>query len=744
MDRPRASLPPSAEAGDPRRGSGEGTTAPEPAQAAPARAAGTRRRRRGRGLAGLVLLHLAAPVVALWRFVDALPPLDLAPAGLRSTVVLDRDGRLLRPFATADGRWRLPVTGAQVDPRFRAMLMAYEDRRFARHPGIDPVATLRAAGQWLAAGRIVSGGSTLSMQVARLVEPRAERSLAAKLRQMVRAVQLEQRLGKDGVLDLYLALAPYGGPVEGLRAASLAYFGREPARLSFAESALLVALPQAPEARRPDRFPGAARRARDRVLAIATAQGVVTAAEAEAARTEPVPSARKPFPMLAAHAAEAAHAADPGAHAIRLTLDGRLQASLETLAAERAAAQGPGISAALLALDNRTGAVLAQVGSPGYLDASRAGAIDMTGAIRSPGSALKPFIYALAFETGLAHPETQLDDRPVRFAGAYAPENFDLGYQGSVTARRALQLSLNVPAVDLLEGVGPARLIARLRAAGARIDLPRDTAPGLPVALGGLGITLTDLARLFAGLARQGLVPNLTRRVGDASGGVSGEGTGAPPQEARITEAVAAWYVADILRGAPPPENALAGRIAYKTGTSYGYRDALAVGFDRRVTLAVWVGRPDGNAVPGLVGRVVAAPILFDAFARFGGEPDPVPMPHDALVTTTAGLPPPLRHIRRDIPKTLSAALGGALKIAYPPDGARIDLGLSEPEPAPAPSLALKALGGVPPLTWMVDGLPVAGGARRQSAWAPDGAGFARISVMDATGASDSVMVRLE
>ncbi|MFD1282847.1 transglycosylase domain-containing protein, partial [Methylobacterium goesingense] len=218
-------------------------------------------------VAGFLLLLL--PPLALWRFVDALPPLDLTQAELRSTVVLDREGRLLRPFATADGRWRLPVTGSQVDPRYLAMLTAYEDRRFATHPGIDPAATLRAAWQWFTAGRIVSGGSTLSMQVARLVEPRAERSLAAKLRQMVRAVQLERRLGKDGVRDLYLALAPYGGPVEGLRAASLAYFGREPARLSFAESALLVALPQAPEARRPDRFPHAARRARDRVLAIA-------------------------------------------------------------------------------------------------------------------------------------------------------------------------------------------------------------------------------------------------------------------------------------------------------------------------------------------------------------------------------------------------------------------------------------------------------------------------------------------
>jgi penicillin-binding protein 1C len=733
MSGARPNPPPSAGEGDCGAGgrgddlSGQRAPLSRPASRA------TLPRRGGRVLAGLLLLPLAGSALALWRFVETLPPLDLTQAERRSTVVLDRDGRLLRPFATADGRWRLPVQASGVDPRLRAMLLAYEDRRFASHPGIDPAATVRAAWQWLRAGRIVSGGSTLSMQVARLVEPRAERSLTAKLRQMVRAVQLERRLGKDGVLDLYLALAPYGGPVEGLRAASFAYFGREPARLSFAESALLVALPQAPEARRPDRYPEIARRARDRVLGIAAGQGVITPAEAEAARAEPVPASRKPFPMLAAHAAEAAHAADPAARVIRLTLDGRLQASLEALATERAGAQGPGISAAILALDNRTGAVLAQVGSPGYLDGARAGAIDMTGAVRSPGSALKPFIYALAFETGLAHPETQLDDRPVRFAGSYAPENFDLGYQGTVTARRALQLSLNVPAVDLLEVVGAARFIARLRAAGARIELPRDTAPGLPVALGGLGITLTDLARLFSGLARQGLVPNLVRRL---------DGPPAEAAEARVTEAVAAWYVADTLRGAPPPENALAGRIAYKTGTSYGYRDALAVGFDRRVTIAVWVGRPDGNAVPGLVGRVVAAPILFDAFARFGGEPDPVPMPREALVTTTAGLPPPLRHIRRDIPKTLSAALGAALKIAYPPDGARIDLGFSESEPAA--SLALKALGGVPPLTWMVDGLPVAGSARRQSAWQPEGAGFARISVMDATGASDSVVVRIE
>ncbi|WP_238257696.1 penicillin-binding protein 1C [Methylobacterium gnaphalii] len=684
----------------------------------------------------VVALTLA---IALTLFVQTLPSLDLTQSNLRSTVILDRDGQLLRPFATADGRWRLPAGAADVDPRYLAMLKAYEDRRFEDHPGIDPAATLRAAWQWIRHEKIVSGGSTLSMQVARLVEPRSERSITQKLRQMVRAVELEQRLGKTGVLDLYLQLAPYGGPVEGVRAASLAYLGREPARLSFAESALLVALPQSPEARRPDRFPVQARRARDRVLDIAAARGVIDRAEAEAAKAEPVPQARKSFPMIAAHAAEQAVAADPDARVQRLTIDKRLQASLETLAAERASAIGPALSAAILAIDNRSGAVIAQVGSAGYLDTARAGAIDATQAVRSPGSALKPFIYALAFENGIAHPETLLDDRPVRFTASYAPENFDLGFHGTVTARIALQQSLNVPAVDLLEVVGAARFIARLRSAGATILLPRDTAPGLPVALGGLGITLTDLARIYSGIARGGSVPTLVRRVQPVI--ASGAKVDQAASERTITDPVSAWYVADILRGAPPPENALAGRIAFKTGTSYGYRDAWAVGFDRRVTIAVWVGRPDGASVPGLVGRVSAAPILFDAFSRYGGEPEPRPRPTDALVTGTAGLPPPLRHIRRDAPKTLEATLGTPLKIAYPPDGSRVDLGLSDGARA---QLALKALGGQPPLTWMVDGLPVSEGMRRQSAWSPEGAGFARISVMDASGASDSVVVRIE
>jgi penicillin-binding protein 1C len=683
-----------------------------------------------------VALVLAASVVAVvtWpRYVASLGRIDLLASREGSTVVVDRDSRLLRPFTLPDGRWRLPATTHDVDPRYLAMLVAYEDSRFQEHHGVDPRALLRAAGQWLMRGHVVSGGSTLSMQVARLIEPRPERTLPAKLRQIARALEIEREVGKSGVLDRYLMVAPFGGNLEGLRAASLAYFGKEPLKLSIAEAALLVALPQSPEARRPDRFPEAARRARDRVLERVAARGIISADDMAAAKREPVPQARKPFPELAAHAAEEAVAADKQAKVIRLSIDARLQAKLETLAKESIARLGPKLSAAIVVIDNRSGEIRARVGAADPDDASRDGAIDMSRAPRSPGSALKPFIYALAFEEGLAHPETVLFDRPMRY-GSYAPENFDLGYQGTVTARKALQMSLNLPAIELLADVGPSTFLARLHSAGAEIALPKETPIGLAIGLGGLGISLTDMARLYSGFARGGEAPALVERLGG------------PPLigPRRVTDPVAAYYIADVLRGAAPPANGLSGRIAFKTGTSYGFRDALAVGFDRGTTIAVWVGRPDNGPTPGLIGRQAAAPILFDAFERLGRDVEIIKPPKGVLsATVSAALPPPLRHLRKDAPKIMAATETAALKIAFPPDGARIDLGLKAG--ARNSVLALKALGGAPPFTWFVNGEPVAeADLRRQSAWKPDGAGFARVSVMDAKGASDAVVVRLE
>ena len=678
----------------------------------------------------LAALGLGVPYACI-SYLAALGPLDLSAISKPSTIAVDRDGKLLRAFTTPDGQWRLPVATADVDPRFIAMLQSYEDRRFASHNGVDWRALVRAGAQLVWHGRIVSGGSTLAMQVARLIEPREERTLSAKLRQIVRAQQIESTVGKDGVIALYLALAPYGGNVEGVRAASLAWFGKEPRRLSNGEMALLVALPQAPETRRPDRFAASARAARDRVLERAAKAGLIDRADAKAARAETVPQERKAFPAFAPHATEAALRATPDAPVLRLTLDHRLQAGLESAARDAAQKLGPKTSAAILVIDNATGEIRAHVGAADYLSEARSGALDMTTALRSPGSALKPFIYALAFENGIAHPETILDDRPSRY-GLYAPQNFDLTFQGAVTARVALQNSLNLPAIELLSEVGPAHFLARLRNAGAQIALPVEASPGLAVGLGGLGIRLSDLARLYSGLARGGAVPDLIERQGLVQG----------PALRRIAEPVAAWYVTDILRGSPPPANAQAGRIAFKTGTSYGYRDAFAVGYDKRTTIAVWVGRPDNGAVPGLIGRQVAAPLLFEAFARLGVEPEFAPPPKNALIARTAQLPPPLRNLRKDVARTFAAGNSAGLKIAYPPNGARVDLGLGQSN---ASALTLKAQGGVPPLTWMVNGAPVgAPDLRRVSAWMPDGAGFARISVMDAKGAADSVMVRLE
>jgi penicillin-binding protein 1C len=660
--------------------------------------------------------------------VDSLGPPPLGQDLETSQTVVDRSGKLLRAYLTSEGRWRLPATRKDVDPRFLQALLAYEDKRYFSHHGVDPLAMTRAAYQLVTQGHIVSGGSTISMQVARLLEPRRERSVYAKLRQTVRGLQLEWALSKDEILGLYLTLAPYGGNLEGIRAASLAYFGKEPRRLTLGEAALLVALPQSPENRRPDRHPEAARAARDRVLDRIARRGFFSADEIAHAKTEPVPDARKPMPLSAPHAADEAKAAS-AEKVVRLTIDGRLQRRLETLARVRAEALGDAMSAAIVVVDNATGEILARVASPGYFDAARAGQVDITRAVRSPGSALKPFIYGLGFEDGLIHPETLIEDRPIRY-GDYAPENFDQTFQGTVTVRRALQQSLNVPAVAVLDAVGPSRLLARLDEAGASLELPKHATAGLALGLGGIGVRLIDLTALYMGLARQGNVAPLIERLGET-----------PPPTKRLMEPVAAWYVADVLRGAPPPPNALGGRIAFKTGTSYGYRDAWALGFDGAHTIGVWVGRPDGAPVTGLVGRTAAAPILFDAFARLTLNPKPLPAaPKGVITASTSHLPPPLRRFASG--DNAGEAMTPKVHIVFPPQGASLAL---SSEGSTLDPIAIKIAGGTPPLNVLVNGMPLE--MARNSGmlfFEPDGPGFVRLTVTDATGAADSVVVRLQ
>jgi penicillin-binding protein 1C len=678
-----------------------------------------------------VALVLIAGAFAAWVY--SLGPLPLEQARQVSTTIVDRNGKLLRAYAMADGRWRLPVDGkTAVDPGYLKLLFAYEDRRFYQHGGVDPLALGRAALQLITSGHIVSGGSTITMQLARLMEPRRERSVYAKLRQVVRAIELERQLSKDQILDLYLALAPFGGNLEGIRSASIAYFGKEPKRLSLAESALLVALPQSPERRRLDRYPEAAHIARDRVLDRMVEDGVISQDDATQARAVPVPQMRKQIPILAPHSSDAAIATMKDAPVIKLTLDLGLQKALEALARDRAIALGPNISVAIIAVDNESGDVLARVGSSDYFDERRAGQVDMTRAVRSPGSTLKPFIYGLAFEDGFVHPESLIEDRPIRF-GSYAPENFDMTFQGTVPVRKALQLSLNVPAIALLDRVGASRLSSRLKQAGTNLILPKDEVPGLAMGLGGVGVTLQDLAQLYCGLARLGATKPL-REI------MLGNDDREPM---RLMDQAAAWQVGNVLIGTPPPENGVHNRIAFKTGTSYGYRDAWSIGFDGRVTIGVWVGRPDGAPVAGLIGRTAAAPILFDAFARTGKIPAALPRsPKGVLVANNAKLPLPLRRFR-PLGELVRTGSDLAPHIQFPLNGSRIDVDRSNDGRSAA--MPVKVAGGVLPLTVLVNGISAGDiDSRRQRLIDPPGPGFARLTVIDATGAADTVVIRVQ
>ncbi len=690
------------------------------------------RRAKRTGWMALAAVCLALAVTfAAW--VASLGPLPLHEAHDVSTTIVDRHGKLLRAYAMADGRWRLPVHAAtDVDPTYLKLLFAYEDRRFYSHGGVDPLALGRAAVQLATRGHIVSGGSTITMQLARLMEPRRQRSIYAKLRQMVRAVEIERRMSKDQILDLYLTMAPYGGNLEGIRAASIAYFGKEPKRLSLSESALLVALPQSPENRRLDRHPNAARAARDRVLDRMVEDGVVSEADAAAAKAVAVPKLRKPMPILAPHSADRAMSSVKNKPVIAVMLDASLQQALETLAHDRALTLGPNISVAILAVDNATGEVLARVGSPDYFDDRRAGQVDMTRAVRSPGSTLKPFVYGLAFEDGFVHPESLIDDRPIRF-GSYAPENFDMTFQGTVPVRKALQMSLNVPAVALLDRVGASRLSARLKQAGADLVLPKDEAPGLAMGLGGVGITLQDLVTLYSGLARLGNARPLLEIQSQQGEEREGE---------RLLDQVAAWQVGNVLLGTPPPENGVHNRIAFKTGTSYGYRDAWSIGFDGRMTVGVWVGRPDGAPVPGIAGRTAAAPILFDAFARTGKLPAALPRPpKGALVASNAKLPLPLRRYR-PLGELVRTDGERAPHIQFPLDGSRIDVSGGDGAPAAMP---VKVAGGALPIIMLVNGVSVGElDSRRQRLIDSPGPGFARLTVIDAKGVADTVVIRIQ
>jgi len=690
----------------------------------------------------LIATLCCAALVVAGAMLDRLYPPDLSRFSDRSTLVLDADGKVLRAFSSRDERWRLLATPQDVDPLFLKLLVAYEDRRFRWHPGVDPLSVVRAAGQYVAHGEIVSGASTLTMQTARLLEPHS-RDLGGKLFEMARAVQLELRYSKEEILTLYLTLAPYGGNLEGVRAASLAYLGKEPRSLTPAEAALLVALPQSPERRRPDLRADTAKRERNWVIDVLTERGALTTAQRLEAIDRPVPIERKPLPFLAPHLALALAGDVPAGATVRTHVLGGVQRGLERLAYESSRNFADGADVAMVVVDNRDRKVVAYVGSADFF--GKAGQNDLVRAKRSPGSALKPFAYALAFDDGILHPESLIDDSPYRF-GDYAPRNLDRDFQGTLTARSALQQSLNIPAVAVVNRIGAERFAAGLQQAGATLLYPKDAsgAGSLAIVLGGAGISLLDMAMLYAGLADGGNMRGLSLRQGDRP---------ADDRPRRFVGERAAWYVGDILVGSAPPDSyaqtATPGsrrRIAFKTGTSFGFRDAWAIGYSPRYTVGVWVGHADSTPRPGQFGRNTAAPIMLRAFDLLPPEDvSPPRKPADVLtVSGTAALPPYLQMFDPSAPPITigprARTQSAAPRILYPPEGAVVELRRQD---ANASALPLKAEGGQGPLRWVINGEPMPIQASNAS-WKPDGDGFARIAVVDATGRSSAVQIRVQ
>ncbi|MBD9504224.1 penicillin-binding protein 1C [Pseudomonas sp. PDM17] len=549
---------------------------------------------------------------------DRLFPLPLPAGEGGSSVVLARDGKPLRAFADEQGVWRYETSAQQVSPLYLQALLGYEDRWFYQHPGINPYALARGALLSLRHGRVISGGSTLTMQAARVISP-IRHDYSGKLLQLFRALQLEAHLSKDEILGLYLNHAPFGGAIEGVEAASWAYLGKSASQLSHAEAALLAVLPQAPSLLRPDRHADAARVARDKVLERMAAQGIWSASEVRDAKMEAVITRSLRSPLNAALLAERLHQRQPGAQRIQSTIDASLQRAVEQRVGDYVGRLPARTSAAVLVMDNRSLETRVYVGTAAFADPRRLGHVDMVRAWRSPGSTLKPFLYGMALDDGLVHSQSLLVDAPQDF-GSYRPGNFDEAFAGPVSVTEALQRSLNVPAVDVLDRVGPARFAAQLAAGGLELRLPPGAQPNLAMVLGGTAARLEELVGVYSALA---------------NGGVAGAPRYTPEQplrQRRLLSPGAAWIVRDMLASNPaelpgmPLQNSATARarLAWKTGTSYGYRDAWAIGVTDNWTVGIWVGRPDGTPSPGQYGSITALPLLFAVNAMLpnpGGTP---------------------------------------------------------------------------------------------------------------------------
>ncbi|MDE0556409.1 MAG: penicillin-binding protein 1C, partial [Candidatus Poribacteria bacterium] len=603
---------------------------------------------------------LALFMIANWCF--PLPKAQLHRPS--SPIVLDRNGEWLRAFLAADGMWRfshqskmvngysLMVNGKRgtfegqvlnqqpVTNNYflhQAMLTS-EDRWFYYHFGINPVSIATAFYDNLTAGKVVRGGSTITMQLARLMEPKA-RNVPNKLWEMFRAIQLELAYSKSEILTYYFNMLPYGGNIVGTAAASRFYFNKPQHAMSLSEAALLAAIPNSPERLRPDRFPENARQARKKVLNRLLVHRQISEQQWRAALQEPIPTKRYPLPFKAPHLArmlvngKALRAGPTAAGRIYTTVDVKVQETALRILQEYLDASYAGVinhrlpsTGAIVVMDTRSRQVLAMVGSHDFFDRKALGQINGTLAPRSPGSALKPFVYALAMEQGLITPETLLFDVPVTYSG-YEPVNYDGKYRGYVTARQALALSLNVPAVNLNARLKNDTLHAFLKRAGIS-TLPLTKKYGLSMVLGGCEVSLLELTTLYAGLANMGeFAPYQLTLAGRGPRPANSEHS----HSQRLLRQETSFIITEMLTTLQLPTNTVKNpeafestmnlpKIAWKTGTSYGHRDAWCIGYSPELTIGVWLGNFDGKGSSMMSGADAATPILFALFTALTGQ----------------------------------------------------------------------------------------------------------------------------
>lgn len=558
-------------------------------------------------------------VIALsiaWVGILGLFAFPIAPEEVRSenaTTLYDQNDQVLARYSTSDSYWRLVPSLDDLDPNFIRALLAIEDSRFYAHNGVDVPAIGRALKTWQSSGQAKSGASTITMQLVRQYKPRP-RIFKSKIIESLAALKYELVFSKDEILEQYLTRISYGGNVQGIEAASWRYFAKSPKRLTWDEIALLIALPQAPEARRPDRHPVAAKAGRDRILDKLVKAGVLSEQLAHEAKAVAVPRFANDFPSDAEIGAPLLSARHRDFHSY---IDPRIQDTAFRVLTRALDQQDRVVNASILVVENKTRNVVAQVTAGARQH--EGGWLDLTQAVRSPGSTLKPFIYGLAMSDGEAGVNSKMSDAPTRF-GAYQPENFNRRYHGNVRLQDALKYSLNVPAVAALDKVGSARFEALLTSAGAIPRLPthRDDDSGLSLALGGAGMTAVDLATLYTALANDGVAKPLNWEFGQTRQDIG----------IQILPSETVQKITDVLAAATPPKGRLPGHlsqsrsaVAYKTGTSYGARDSWAAGYTNDHTIVVWVGRPDGGPRPGQTGRDSAAPLLFDVFDGLAGQP---------------------------------------------------------------------------------------------------------------------------